>query len=363
MHSPFELLIGTILSFADSISDIVTLVEFYREDHKTWFYLGLAFVILPCLVFPILYLVVWNERLSRYSGTRKCEQTLLWGFHPFSAAFVRLRGFVYCLRIWWRGVEIDLDSEAEYAIAHKHIDLVVLLESALESAPQFLLQLYAMMFQDGEVGVIVIFSVTVSYLSLVWTFAMADEMLYEKVLGIGELTLARRACFVGSHLFQMGCRLTVILFFTMKYKWWILVVLLFHTFVIMTAEIILFCPKNNCKLNASMVFISFLYCCLHWLRDYLPLQYIVKDDPSQIQDTILAQMQALSNVLFIVENTGMALAAFIGNSGITVPVGLGVYFFQVLMGIFWNKNIFWNIFRLFCSWEQNSRNGNPSIPE
>ena len=33
------------------------------------------------------------------------------------------------------------------------------------------------------------------------------------------------------------------------------------------------------------------------------------------------------------------------------------------MGIFWNKNLFWNIFRLFCSWEQNSRNGNPSIPE
>ena len=27
------------------------------------------------------------------------------------------------------------------------------------------------------------------------------------------------------------------------------------------------------------------------------------------------------------------------------------------MGIFWNKNIFWNIFRVFCSWEQNSRNG------
>ena len=35
----------------------------------------------------------------------------------------------------------------------------------------------------------------------------------------------------------------------------------------------------------------------------------------------------------------------------------------VRLGIFWNKNIFRNIFRLFCSWEQNSQNGNPSIPE
>ena len=32
---------------------------------------------------------------------------------------------------------------------------------------------------------------------------------------------------------------------------------------------------------------------------------------------------------------------------------------RVRLGIFWNKNIF----RLFCSWEQNSRNGNPSIQE
>ena len=27
------------------------------------------------------------------------------------------------------------------------------------------------------------------------------------------------------------------------------------------------------------------------------------------------------------------------------------------MGIFRNKNVFRNIFRLFCSWEQNSQNG------
>ena len=31
-------------------------------------------------------------------------------------------------------------------------------------------------------------------------------------------------------------------------------------------------------------------------------------------------------------------------------------------GIFRNKNIFRNIFCLFCYWEQNSRNGNPGIP-
>ena len=32
-------------------------------------------------------------------------------------------------------------------------------------------------------------------------------------------------------------------------------------------------------------------------------------------------------------------------------------------GIFRNKNIFRNFLQLFCSWEQNRRNRNPSIPE
>ena len=45
-----EVLFGTILSFADPITDILTLVEFYRADHKTWFGVGLTFIILPSLI-------------------------------------------------------------------------------------------------------------------------------------------------------------------------------------------------------------------------------------------------------------------------------------------------------------------------
>ena len=97
-YTPILLLVGAVLSFADPITDILTLVEFYRTDHKTFFYVGLVFVLLPCLAFPLLYFGVWNEALSQYSGTRKFWQTLLCGFHPFSAAFARLEGFVYCLR-------------------------------------------------------------------------------------------------------------------------------------------------------------------------------------------------------------------------------------------------------------------------
>ena len=47
----FVPLFGAILSIADPITDVLTLVEFYRTDHKTWFGVGLTFIILPTLFF------------------------------------------------------------------------------------------------------------------------------------------------------------------------------------------------------------------------------------------------------------------------------------------------------------------------
>ena len=47
-YSTFAFLTGSIISFVDVVTDILTLVEFYREDHKTWFGVGLVFLILPC---------------------------------------------------------------------------------------------------------------------------------------------------------------------------------------------------------------------------------------------------------------------------------------------------------------------------
>ena len=222
------------------------------------------------------------------------------------------------------GDEID-----SYVTAQEHIDLVVLLESALESAPQFLLQLHVMMSKEEPVGRILILSLTVSYLSLAWTFTMADEMLYEDIFNRrgDNLTLARRVGFFVSQLIHLGFRLVLILFFTQHYKWWVLVVLLFHVFVIVTAENIFLCLKDNCELDASMVFMSFLLCFLHWLRDYLPLQHTVDD-----QKTLLTKMQFLSNVLFILENTGM-FWALMGFSEFNVPAALSSFYFLALINL------------------------------
>ena len=44
-------LFGTILSFGDPTTDILTLAKFYRADHKKWFTVGLVFIILLCSLY------------------------------------------------------------------------------------------------------------------------------------------------------------------------------------------------------------------------------------------------------------------------------------------------------------------------
>ena len=43
-YSPFVFFGGAILSFADPITDILTVMEFDLAGHKTWFGVGLTFV-------------------------------------------------------------------------------------------------------------------------------------------------------------------------------------------------------------------------------------------------------------------------------------------------------------------------------
>ena len=172
----FVFLFGTILSFADPITDILTLVEFYRADYKTWFGVGLAFVMLPCLFFPMLYYFSKETELTETSRARRYAQVFLFGFNPFSPAFAKLQTFIFYMKNFkkiWRGHSIKpvspgtASDEEAYALL-THSNLALMFESILESAPQFIVQLYAMSVQQESVKIIQMVSLPVSFLSLAW---------------------------------------------------------------------------------------------------------------------------------------------------------------------------------------------------
>ena len=59
-----------ILSIADPITDILTLVEFYPTDHKTWLGVGLIFIILPSLTVALNFREKMNNQNRKNTSVR-----------------------------------------------------------------------------------------------------------------------------------------------------------------------------------------------------------------------------------------------------------------------------------------------------
>ena len=169
-YSKYVFLFGAILSFADPVTDILTLERYYLAGRKTWFAVGLGFVVLPWFPFGVYYvslkvsLIVSTNRRPTFAWIR----SFLVGFNPFSVAVARLEMFVACLKSGedghFRGKDFLYNQVAAF------------FEAVLESAPQFVIQLYVVCVQDETVSTIQIISLPLSFLSLVWSFTSTEEL-------------------------------------------------------------------------------------------------------------------------------------------------------------------------------------------
>ena len=319
-YSPFLFLALAILGVADPITDILTVVEFYRNDHKTLFGVGLLFVILPCL--PFVLFVARKEgggnspEEEDNTGLLCCAKTIACGLHPFAAAFARLEGFAFSLKRWLRGDDRNDDKGEELLL---HIDALVLFESVLEAGPQFIIQLYAINVQEKPVQIIQMISLTVSFLSLNWAFAIIDGMLW---FDEGRFTLRRKIFIFVAEFLLLSSRLFAVCYFTVTLKWWVIGVLLFHTFV--TVIVTNLCLKGkNC--NADKVTGTIISLGLHWLKDDI---FALSENSN---NNLLAVL--LSNVLFVIENVVMILVFYFSqhsNSWFSLPVTVSVCLFSVV---------------------------------
>ena len=277
----FVVLFGTILSFAYPITDILTLVEFYRADHKTWFGVGLTFVIFPCVAFSVNYYAPKESELKGVSRARRYTQVFLCCLNRFSPALVKLQTLIFYLKNFkklWRGDKIKpsdtgtaVDAEAYVILASNNIS--VLYEAILESAPQFIIQLYAMVAQKEPVKVVQTVSLPVSFLCLVWASTVADDVIHGKEEDGTVNYMAHetnKLLLFLTHFFVLSSRLIAIALFTVSVKWWITTTLIFHSIAIVICDVSLFYPRGECNVTfASLSAFSF---CFHWLRDDLSMR-------------------------------------------------------------------------------------------
>ena len=323
-----SVLFGITLSIADPITDILTLVEFYRADHKTWFGVGLCFIILPMLFFSFISFSVRKDEDTM--SDRSCTRCLF-GCNPLFPAFMKLRTFLVHLKLLnlWPSNKIEpIEARTNKNLPNYLDDLLgfsqfaVLIEAALESAPQFIIQLYAMVVQQESVSIIQMVSLPVSFLSLAWASSVADEFLHSDE-GKLDFSVKDRVLLLVTHLFILSSRLFAVALFTVSYKWWVTSVLILHCTVITICDRVLFHTAQSADDNITR-FVSVMYFCLHWLRD---------DSVQLIGDYAYAGSPLISNVLFVIENITMILLFYFSHfphTWYSLPVTICVCLLSVL---------------------------------
>ena len=262
-----EVLFGTILSIADPITDVLTLVEFYRTDHKTWFGVGLTFIIFPSLFFLVINLGARRrgKEQGQFKAWLKYTHILVLGFNPLLPAWLKLRTlFFYLTKL----LKLRQDSDTHQMVENldqldkllKSSKFAVLAEAALESAPQFIIQLYAMAVQRQSVSIIQMVSLPVSFLSLAWASTVGDTFV---CTGEGDFhfSVKHTVLLFVSHLFILSSRFFAVALFTVSYKWWVTTVLIIHCTVITICDIVWLCRGRGRNEWEQLweVFKSFFY--------------------------------------------------------------------------------------------------------
>lgn len=241
-YDTIVLLVGSVLAVVDPVTDILTLREFYLKDHKIWFGVGLAFVVLPSFILSVTpcYLQRISQGESKWSmGLIPC---VLFGWNPLSLAYMRFKAFILCssnFKTLWQNETLEDDCREK--IQQLIIDAYWSgrLEAFYESAPQFIIQLHATVVLQEQVSTIQIISLCTSLLSITWTFT--DDSVRKLIVleGVRETDsiiskIITRVVFYLSWLFHLSSRLLAITFFTVSFKWWAIAVFVFH-FIVLVA--------------------------------------------------------------------------------------------------------------------------------
>ena len=345
----FVPLFGTIISIADPITDVLTLVEFYRTDHKTWFGVGLTFIILPSLFFLLInYVLRWRSDASRRtwrlndheeSKVEACKFTrvLVFGCNPLLPAWLKMRTLYSLKKLLKRrqgnhthqmyGGYSEEEEELDNLL--RFSELGVLVEAALESAPQFIIQLYAMAVQQQSVSIVQMVSLPVSFLSMAWASTVADEFLH---FDIGDLNFSvkDRVLLFVTYLFILSSRLFAVALFTVSYKWWVTSVLIVHCALKVICDIVWLRRKR--RLTSENLLVSVLFSSMHWLRDDVSTIRGEEIEQSRIIKHV-RRMQLVSNVLFVIENITLILLFYFSHfphPWYSLPVTICVCLFAVL---------------------------------
>ena len=169
----------------------------------------------------------------------------------------------------------------------------------MESVPQFIIQLYAANVQEEPDKIIQIISLSVSCVSIVWTFTAADDFLHEREI---EVKIKDKVLFLIGNFFFLTSRLLVICYIVSRFRILIFVIVVFHSVIVTVLDC---CP---CEITCLRFLIEIFFMYLRWIRDDLCVPFDEEDVANRRKR--LRKMQWLSHVMFVIENIAIILVVY-----------------------------------------------------
>ena len=259
-YHTFVFLFQTILSLADIVTDALAAREYYNQREYVRFGLGVAFIVVPMIVTCLWSIVASTTRIlhdqdADGSGDGSSEAVFSRGivFNACLSCFClgpslhNLEMSIFCaknFRHLWQsksGIPISKERGSLYYL-YFHTMNMKMVEGLLESAPQLILQVYAMLKQTEPVKPIQIVSASISLFCLTWTVTRNEEL--REHSGFNYKFLHTLPLFV-SNLALVSSRSAAIVFFAVACGWWLAGILCAHWFIIVLLGVSLWTSKRR----------------------------------------------------------------------------------------------------------------------
>lgn len=327
-HHTFLFLFQAILTIADTTTDILTSLKYKELDHE-WFAVSLAITLITLTVLCVWSIIATTSRawaqdtddverlepnanpdmIFRSTGINVTLSCLCMG-PPLHS----LQMFFFCAcrfkKLWKSKNGLLVEKDRLYYL-YVHTLNLKMIEGLLESAPQLIIQVYVMLHNiksGDEIAVIQWISMPISFISLVWMFT---SMEFFREFANYRMKFVHGVLIFLSNAGTIAARTLAIIFFTIRFPWWVLLVFFVHWVVINLIGFWLWRSQRKQDIFTFIFAYSPFY--LFFYNSY----YLKKLRGSVPFTVALQNISAISwHILFTVENIAMITAYYITSHGL-----------------------------------------------
>lgn len=215
---------GSFLSSTDVATDILTAIIYYQQKHFVWFGFCLLFALLPSFLLTLAFILQSCGQETICTLLRR----FLFFANPCGSGILKFKLLLVCLRNYDEVCSFEgfLVNDERLRQDYRAEKVYHYIEGLLENMPQIILQIYATIIQDEKISAVQMFSISVTFVNLVWVLTVFE---YGSVINTATITpfiaiVLYNACLIAAR----GLSIVV---FLVAFKWITSAILAFHGFV------------------------------------------------------------------------------------------------------------------------------------